>query len=50
MIDTAAAPGAKSTATVAPDQMAWDSRTRRLVMIYLPLALFVSCCCSRSIG
>jgi len=31
----------KSTATVSPDQMAWDSRTRRLVTIYLPLALFV---------
>jgi multiple sugar transport system permease protein len=41
MTDTSAAPEAKSTATVAPDQMAWDSRTRRLVTIYLPLALFV---------
>jgi multiple sugar transport system permease protein len=41
MTDTTAAPEAKSTATVAPDQMAWDSRTRRLVTIYLPLALFV---------
>jgi multiple sugar transport system permease protein len=41
MTDTAAAPEAKSTATVAPDQMAWESRTRRLVTIYLPLALFV---------
>ena len=41
MTDTAAAPEAKSTATVAPDQMAWDSRTRRFVTIYLPLACFV---------
>jgi multiple sugar transport system permease protein len=32
---------AKSTATVTPDQMSWDSRTRRMVTIYLPLALFV---------
>jgi multiple sugar transport system permease protein len=31
----------RSTATVSPDQMAWDSRTRRFVTIYLPLALFV---------
>ena len=30
-----------SKATVTPDQMAWESRTRRLVTIYLPLALFV---------
>ncbi len=41
MTDTTIAPEAKSTATVAPDQMTWDSRTRRLVTIYLPLALFV---------
>ena len=41
MTDTTVAPEAKSTATVAPDQMTWDSRTRRLVTIYLPLALFV---------
>jgi multiple sugar transport system permease protein len=32
---------AQSTATVTPDQMSWDSRTRRMVTIYLPLALFV---------
>jgi multiple sugar transport system permease protein len=31
----------RSSATVSPDQMAWDSRTRRFVTIYLPLALFV---------
>jgi multiple sugar transport system permease protein len=41
MTDTTAAPEARSTATVAPDQMTWDSRTRRLVTVYLPLALFV---------
>jgi multiple sugar transport system permease protein len=41
MTDTTIAPEAKSTATIAPDQMTWDSRTRRLVTIYLPLALFV---------
>ncbi|HTE36102.1 MAG TPA: carbohydrate ABC transporter permease [Reyranella sp.] len=41
MTDTTVAPEAKSTATVAPDQMTWDSRTRRLVTIYLPLTLFV---------
>ena len=36
MTDTTVAPEAKSSATVAPDQMTWDSRTRRLVTIYLP--------------
>jgi len=41
MTDTTVAAEAKSSATVAPDQMAWDSRARRLVTIYLPLALFV---------
>jgi multiple sugar transport system permease protein len=41
MTDTTVAPETKSSAAVAPDQMAWDSRTRRLVTIYLPLALFV---------
>jgi multiple sugar transport system permease protein len=32
---------AQSKATVTPDQMSWDSRTRRMMTIYLPLALFV---------
>ncbi len=42
MTDVAAPPGEpKSTATVAPDQMDWDSRARRMVTIYLPLACFV---------
>jgi multiple sugar transport system permease protein len=40
MTDVADA-GTKSTATVTPDQMSWDSRTRRLVTIYIPLVLFV---------
>ncbi len=40
MTDTTPA-AVRSTATVSPDQMAWDSRTRRFVTIYLPLALFV---------
>jgi multiple sugar transport system permease protein len=31
----------QSTATVAPEKMAWDSRARRVVTIYLPLACFV---------
>jgi multiple sugar transport system permease protein len=31
----------QSTATVTPDQMAWDTRTRRVVTIYVPLVVFV---------
>jgi multiple sugar transport system permease protein len=38
---TTTAPEVRSKATVTPDQMSWDSRTRRMVTIYLPLALFV---------
>ena len=38
---TTASPEVQSNATVTPDQMSWDSRTRRMVTIYLPLALFV---------
>ncbi|WP_374446480.1 carbohydrate ABC transporter permease [Stella sp.] len=30
-----------STATVAPEAMAWDNRARRVVTIYVPLACFV---------
>jgi multiple sugar transport system permease protein len=40
MTDVAATEAA-SKATVSPDQMTWDSRTRRFVTIYLPLMLFV---------
>jgi multiple sugar transport system permease protein len=36
-----ASPEGTQKATVAPDQMEWDSRSRRFVMIYLPLMLFV---------
>src|ERR1700754_229582 len=38
---TDAAIKAASKATAAPDQMAWDSRGRRFVTIYLPLICFV---------
>jgi multiple sugar transport system permease protein len=38
---TTTSPEVQSKATVTPDQMSWDSRTRRMVTIYLPLALFV---------
>jgi multiple sugar transport system permease protein len=31
----------RSAATVTPDQMAWDTRTRRVVTIYVPLVVFV---------
>jgi multiple sugar transport system permease protein len=30
-----------NTATTAPDTMSWDSRARRMMTIYLPLAVFV---------
>ena len=38
---TTTSPEVRSKATVTPDQMSWDSRTRRMVTIYLPLVLFV---------
>jgi multiple sugar transport system permease protein len=44
MTDAAAAAAAseqKASATVAPEMMSWDSRARRVVMLYLPLACFV---------
>src|SRR5205814_8516197 len=31
----------QATATSAPETMAWDSRARRVMMIYLPLSCFV---------
>ncbi|WP_333671025.1 carbohydrate ABC transporter permease [Elioraea tepidiphila] len=37
---TATAKG-KQSATVAPELMSWDTRTRRVVTIYVPLACFV---------
>ncbi len=36
-----AAQPAANTATVTPETMAWDSRARRVVTLYLPLACFV---------
>ena len=44
MSDAAAAttaPAQKESATVAPELMSWDTRTRRVVTIYVPLACFV---------
>ncbi|BBK43031.1 ABC transporter permease [Allostella vacuolata] len=41
MTDTTANTDQPSTATVAPEAMAWDNRTRRVVTIYVPLACFV---------
>jgi multiple sugar transport system permease protein len=41
MTDVSASPGTTNTASATPDQMAWESRSRRFVTIYLPLALFV---------
>jgi multiple sugar transport system permease protein len=41
MSDVAASPGGSNTAPAAPEQMAWDSRTRRVVVLYLPLACFI---------
>ena len=38
---TTPSPEVQSKATVTPDQMSWDSRTRRMMTIYLPLVLFV---------
>ena len=38
---TAAQPGAANTATAAPEALSWDSRARRVVTIYVPLACFV---------
>jgi multiple sugar transport system permease protein len=41
MSDAAAATEGKQSATVAPEMMSWDTRTRRVVMLYVPLACFV---------
>jgi multiple sugar transport system permease protein len=41
MTDVSASPGTTNTASATPDQMAWESRSRRVVTIYLPLAVFV---------
>jgi multiple sugar transport system permease protein len=41
MSDVAASPGNSNTASAAPERMEWDSRARRVVVLYLPLACFV---------
>jgi len=41
MSDVAASPGTTNTASATPEAMAWDSRTRRVVTLYVPLACFV---------
>jgi multiple sugar transport system permease protein len=41
MTDVSASPGTTNTASATPDQMAWESRGRRVVTIYLPLAVFL---------
>src|SRR5919112_1030592 len=38
---TVAAAATANTATVAPEAMSWDSRARRVVTLYVPLACFV---------
>jgi multiple sugar transport system permease protein len=38
---TDAAPATANTAAAAPEAMSWDSRSRRVVMLYVPLACFV---------
>ncbi|MGG5817908.1 carbohydrate ABC transporter permease [Falsiroseomonas sp. HW251] len=41
MSDVAASPGNSNTASATPELLAWDSRTRRVVTLYVPLACFV---------
>jgi multiple sugar transport system permease protein len=41
MSNTAAAAEGRQSATVVPELMSWDTRTRRVVTIYVPLACFV---------
>jgi multiple sugar transport system permease protein len=42
MTDAAAGPAPPTnTATAAPEMMSWDSKSRRVVMLYVPLACFV---------
>ena len=38
---TAVQPAAANTATAAPEALSWDSRARRVVTVYIPLACFV---------
>src|SRR5690242_21425660 len=41
MTDVPASGGSTNTASATPEQLAWDSRARRMVTLYLPLACFV---------
>jgi len=50
MTDVAAQPTNTNVGSATPDTMSWDSRARRVMMIYLPLSCFVLICCSRSTG
>ena len=38
---TAPQPAPANTATAAPEALSWDSRARRVVTLYVPLACFV---------
>ncbi|WP_203076212.1 carbohydrate ABC transporter permease [Falsiroseomonas ponticola] len=41
MTDAAAAAASSNTATAAPEMLSWDSKSRRVVMLYVPLACFL---------
>src|SRR5262245_55883318 len=41
MTEIAAPAEPKAGATAAPEEMAWDSRAKRVVLLYVPLACFV---------
>ena len=41
MTDVAASPANSNVGSATPDTMSWDSRARRVMMIYLPLSCFV---------
>lgn len=41
MTDVAQNPEPQGTATVVPEAMTWDSRSKRIVLLYVPLACFV---------
>jgi multiple sugar transport system permease protein len=41
MTDAASPAPTTNTAAAAPEMMSWDSKSRRVVMLYLPLACFV---------
>lgn len=41
MSDVLASPGTTNTASATPERLSWESRSRRVVVLYLPLACFV---------